>query len=386
MQNRLSKTAILIASWTFLAFLFTPQTFLLNSRSYSPLTWWESLAANMVLFYLWALLTPLVWLLGKKYPLEKKKFKRNFLVLLFFSFPVAFLHILLLQQGNIIFLQWSKNLTNQIPLSSLLTGMGASNVMIFWAIITVCQSHTYFQRYHDREESLVQAQLQSLKTQLQPHFLFNTLNAISQLVYEDGEEAEKMISRLSDLLRLSLKSVQTQEIVLTDELEFLKRYLEIQQTLLQDRLKVIWRIMPETYDAVVPNMLLQPLAENSIRHGIAPRIEGGTIKIVTTREENWLTLRICDDGLGLDSQSKKRTKQFGIGLQNTQKRLKHLYGEDHSFQLKSGENGRGALVFIKIPFKPGKKERTYENPYSDNRRYNVGTKTPPALSEQRLRT
>lgn len=385
MQNRLSKIAIIIASWTFLAFLFTPQTFLLNSRSYNPLSWWESLAANLVLFYLWALLTPFVWWLGKKYPLEKKELRRNFCFLFVFSFPVALLHILLVQKGNPLLLGWSERLINQIPIGSLLSGMGASNVMIFWAIIAISQANTYFRRYHDREESLVQAQLQALKTQLQPHFLFNTLNAISQLVYEDKEEAEKMISRLSELLRLSLKSDQAQEVALTDELEFLNSYLEIQQTLLQDRLKVIWRIMPETCDAVVPNMLFQPLVENSIRHGIAPQVDGGTIKIITTREQDWLTVRICDNGSGINS-GLKAAKQFGIGLQNTQKRLRHLYGEEHLFQLKSGENGRGAVVFIRIPFKLAKKEKVYENPYFDNRRYGVGAKAYPAVFERRFRT
>lgn len=382
MQNKLSKIAVLISSWTFLAFLFTPQTFLLNSRSYTYLTLWEALAGNLVLFYLWALLTPLVWWLGKKFPLEKKELRRNFFHLFILSFPIAFLHILLLQKGNPILLGWSQNFDSPVPIISLLSGMGASNVMIFWAIIAISQANTYFLRYHDREESLVQAQLQALKTQLQPHFLFNTLNAISQLVYEDRKEAEKMISELSDLLRLSLKRDQSQEVILTEELEFLNKYLEIQQTLLQDRLKVVWRIMPETYDAVIPTMILQPLVENSIRHGISPKADGGTIKIITTREEDWLAVRICDDGLGIDSHSKE-TKQFGIGLHNTQKRLKHLYGNKQSFQLKKGENNKGATVFIKIPFKPCERERVYENSYFDNRRYSFGEKTYKTVFDRR---
>lgn len=378
MNAFLSKTAITIAIWTFLAFLFTPQTFLLNARTVNPPTWSESLIANLILFYLWALFTPPVWFLGNRFPLGKKYLFRNFFCLFCFSFPVAFLHVFLLQKGNLLLAGWTGNFSGEVPLKSLLLGMGASNVMIFWGIIAVSQAHIYFRRYQEREESLVQSQLQSLKTQLQPHFLFNTLNAISQLVYEDRDEAENTIARLSELLRLALKSGHTQEVLLTDELDFLNKYLEIQQTLYQDRLKIIHRIMPETLDVFVPNMILQPLVENSIRHGIASRLEGGTIKIIATREQDWLTIRICDDGIGLKNAQDKQ-KQFGIGLKNTKKRLNHLYGEEHLFQLKAGEKGKGAVVYIKIPFRTGKKEKIYENPYLDNRRYSLGEKTHQTL-------
>lgn len=383
MRNRLKTIGVVIAGWTFLALLFTPQTFLLNANSIIPLSWFEALAFNLTIFYLWALLTPFVWLLGKWFPLENKEKRHNFINLFILGFPVALFHLVLLQQTNYYLLNWSNLYIRTIPLTSLLIGMGATNIMLYWVIIIVSQADIYFRRYHDREQSLVQAQLQALKTQLHPHFLFNTLNAISQLLYESEAEAEKTIAQLSELLRVSLKSDQNHEVTLFEELDFLKMYLDIQQTLLQNRLKVIWRILPQTLDAYIPNMILQPLVENSIRHGIAPRVSGGTIKIVATREDKWLTLRICDDGLGLGFHPKK-TKQFGIGLSNTKKRLGHLYGDEHEFQLTSGAEGKGTVVFLKIPFKQSDKENIYENsnPYSG--RYGIGAPAHSSLFEEGL--
>lgn len=188
---------------------------------------------------------------------------------------------------------------------------------------------------------------------------------------------------MSELLRFSLKSEQNQEVTLRDELDFLKLYLEIQQTLLQDRLKVVWRVLPDTLDAIVPNMILQPLVENSIRHGIAPLISGGTIKIIVTQEDQWLTVRIFDDGAGIDPNNKK-TRQFGIGVGNTKKRLRHLYGKDHEFSLMPASEGKGAVAFLKIPFKQSNKKKVYENSYFNRGRYVIGKETNAAVSEQRL--
>jgi LytS/YehU family sensor histidine kinase len=221
----------------------------------------------------------------------------------------------------------------------------------------------YFRKYREREHNLTQAQLQALKTQLNPHFLFNTLNAISELVYENAEEAEQTISKLSELLRLSLKTEQAQEIALCDELEFLRMYVEIQQTLLQERLKVEWRIAPETTFACVPNMILQPLVENSIRHGIAPRRKGGMIKIETARQNGNLILSIEDDGLGVKDETKS---SGGIGLQNTRTRLRHLYGETHEFTLQNRPEASGVSIKIKLPFRENKKKYENENSYFDS--------------------
>lgn len=383
MRTAFKKIGIVVGAWTLLACLFAPQTYLLNLRSPVPWTWWDALASNLLIFYIWAILTPMVWRVGKKLPIEKPHQRLNFAIVFCLGLPIALLHLMLLQQLGQALSPWMTVYQMPIPIINLLIGIGATNIMFYWVIIIISQADIYFRRYHEREQSLIQAQLQALKTQLHPHFLFNTLNAISQLLYENEEEAEKTISQLSDLLRLSLKGEQTQEVTLREELDFLRMYLEIQQTLLQDRLKVVWRVLPQTLNAVIPNMILQPLVENSIRHGIAPRLDGGTIKIVVTQEDLWLTVRICDDGIGLYSKSKK-TQQFGIGLSNTRERLKHLYGKEHEFQLNPATEGEGTSVFLKIPFRNSDQEKVYENPYFDSGRYAVGAQAHPTLSKQGL--
>lgn len=379
MRSSIKTVAVIFAVWTIMALLFAPQTYLLNYRGEDSLTWIESLASNLAVFYLWAFLTPLVWLLGKSLPIERPNQILSFSIIFILGFPIALLHLVLLKQTGQSLLGWIKIYQSPIPLSHLVIAMGASNIMIYWAIIIVSQADIYFRRYTEREQYLVKAQLQALKTQLHPHFLFNTLNAISELVYENREEAEKIVSRLGDLLRFSLKSEQTQEVTLRDELDFLRMYLEIQETLMQDRLKVIWRVLPDTLDAFIPNMILQPLVENSIRHGIAPLISGGTIKIIATQEDKWLTIRICDNGVGINAKNKK-TKQFGIGVSNTKKRLQHLYGKDCEFKFASAESGKGTIVYLKIPFKQNK--QVYENTHFNRGRYVIGEETSAAVSEQ----
>ncbi len=383
MRTDFKKIGIVVGIWTLLACLFAPQTYLLKIQSADPWTWWESLYSNLIVFYLWAILTPLAWRIGKKLPIEKPHQWSNFAIIFILGFPIAVLHAILFQQVIQPLSFWMTRYQTPIPLVSLLIGIGATNIMFYWVIIIVSQADIYFRRYHEREQSLIQAQLQALKTQLHPHFLFNTLNAISQLLYENEAAAEKTIAQLSDLLRLSLKGEQQQEVTLREELDFLRMYLEIQQTLLQDRLKIVWRVLPQTLEALIPNMILQPLVENSIRHGLAPRISGGTIKIIVTQENRWLTVRICDDGIGLNSKSKK-TQQFGIGLSNTRERLKHLYGKDHEFQLKPATEDKGTIAFLKIPFRSSDQEKIYENPYFDSGRYVVGAKAHPTLSKQGL--
>jgi signal transduction histidine kinase len=285
------------------------------------------------------------------------------------AFPFSFLQIALVYAVNWLFFLWSPDYRIPVPILGLIIGYGATNVMTYWGIIGVSQALNYFNRYREREKSLAQAQLQALKTQLNPHFLFNTLNAISELVYDDAEEAEQTISKLSELLRMTLRTDHAQEIPLHKELEFLRKYLEIQQTLLQDRLKVDYQIAPETYGACVPNMILQPLVENSIRHGIAPRRNGGTIKIAAAIETGSLVLRVEDDGLGMvkesgcnniDCNGGNDSAGGGIGLQNTITRLKHLYGEAHEFEIKNLSEQNGVAVKIKLPFQENK--RNYDEP------------------------
>jgi sensor histidine kinase YesM len=165
----------------------------------------------------------------------------------------------------------------------------------------------------------------------------------------DVEAAERMITRLSDLLRLTLENVGAQETPLRQELEFLERYLEIEQTRFRDRLQVKMEIEPETLDALVPNLILQPLVENAVRHGIAPRSAPGLIEISARRNENRLELQVGDNGAGIPADKREQIKE-GVGLANTRARLEQLYGADYRFELNNRDEG-GFVARLIIPFR-----------------------------------
>jgi signal transduction histidine kinase len=197
------------------------------------------------------------------------------------------------------------------------------------------------------EARLARAQLQSLRLQLHPHFLFNTLNTINALIGTDRQAAERVISGLSELLRMSLSSASEQEVTLAKELELLAHYIEIQQIRFQDRLTVSFRIDPEARYALVPNLMLQPLVENAIRHGIAPRAAPGHVVVTAVRRGDRLELSVVDDGVGENPRVEHRD---GVGLGNTRARLLSLYGSDHRFEASGGMSG-GFAVRIEMPYR-----------------------------------
>lgn len=182
--------------------------------------------------------------------------------------------------------------------------------------------------------------------QLQPHFLFNTLHAISALVHEDAEEADRMVAHLSELLRLSLENAGAQEVTLRQELEFLEPYLQIEQARFGNRLALRRDIAADVLDARVPNLVLQPLVENAVRHGIASRSGPGLVEISARRAGDRLRLEVRDNGSGLPAAGALRE---GVGLGNTRARLQQLYGADHRLEMRNVEGG-GLRVTLEIPF------------------------------------
>jgi LytS/YehU family sensor histidine kinase len=193
------------------------------------------------------------------------------------------------------------------------------------------------------QTKLARAELQVLRMQLQPHFLFNTLNTIYNLAPQNSRKAQVMISHLADLLRLSLDHVATNTVPLQRELEFLDSYIEIEKTRFEERLNVQMEIDPDTLDALVPNMILQPLVENAIRHGIAKKAAGGTVTIASHRKGDRLELSIRDDG----RLSPMQSGGSGIGLANIRARLTQLYGDNYSFDLVPGSDG--TTVAMELP-------------------------------------
>jgi two-component sensor histidine kinase len=200
------------------------------------------------------------------------------------------------------------------------------------------------------EIRLAQAQLESLKNQLQPHFLFNALNAITALIPTDARAAQRTVHGLSELLRLSLNSSAENEVRLDREMELLGHYLAIQRLRFQERLTVHLDIDPDVRRAFIPNLLLQPLVENAIRHGIGPRAAGGSITIRVGRHEETLRLRVADDGVGARLSAEQRLGREGVGLANTRARLQHLYGDRHHLTLTTAP-GAGFAVDIDVPYR-----------------------------------
>lgn len=199
------------------------------------------------------------------------------------------------------------------------------------------------------ETRLVEAKLQSLQRQLHPHFLFNTLNTIAGLIRTNVNAADAMIDQLGDLLRMALHTSGQQEIPLKQELEALRKYLDIEQTRLGSRLQVRMHIDADTLDAVVPNLLLQPLVENAVRHGIAPHSRPGTIVIEARRQDARLVLNVVDSGYGVPPD-RLLALNGGVGLSNTRARLEHLYPDAHEFTFANGTTG--FHVTVVVPFRP----------------------------------
>jgi signal transduction histidine kinase len=229
-------------------------------------------------------------------------------------------------------------------------------LMTYSAIIGLSYALAYYQESQERalkaahlETRLAEARLRTLEAELHPHFLFNTLHAISTLVHSKPETADRMISRLSDLLRLTFDRSGDAEVTLQEELEFLQKYLEIEQTRFQDRLTVRFNIDPETLDAEVPRMILQPLVENAIKHGVSPQIGHGVIQITSERRNGSLSIEVADNGAGLTPGARARLHD-GVGLSNTRDRLSCLYGDRHTLEFSEGAGG--LAVRMEIPFSP----------------------------------
>jgi signal transduction histidine kinase len=228
------------------------------------------------------------------------------------------------------------------------------SLMVYAVIVGVSHALALYHESQERklkaaqlETRLVEARLKTLEAELHPHFLFNTLHAISTLVHRDPESADRMISRLSDLLRITFDRTGEPKVSLKDEIDFLQKYLDIEQTRFQDRLTVQVSVDPDALDGEVPRMILQPIVENAIKHGIAGRQGGNEILIAAGRDGDRLWMQVRDNGAGLQVRTLKALRT-GIGLSNTRARLECLYGRH--YRLEFSDRHGGLSVLIAIPF------------------------------------
>jgi hypothetical protein len=236
---------------------------------------------------------------------------------------------------------------------TLLTECVGTRILAFLAMVTLGWAAHYLSLYRTRhlhasdlEARLARTHLQVLKMQLQPHFLFNTLNAIAELVHSDPDAADQMITRLGRLLRLSLDHASHQVVPLRQEADFLRVYMDIEQVRFQDRLLVVWDLAPDTLDAAVPTLLWQPVLENAIRHGVTPLAGRGRIVITSRRDAEDLVLEIRDNGRGLPPGGAPRQ---GVGLRNIRERVEQLYGPRAQFVLSPAVGG-GTAATLRLPF------------------------------------
>ena len=230
------------------------------------------------------------------------------------------------------------------------------DIPIFVGIVGLAQGAAYRRRLNEKDleavelrRQLVEAQLAALRAQLQPHFLFNTLHTIGVFTRKDPEQANRILTLVGDLLRRSLETVRTQEITLREELEFLSPYIEIQRTRFHDRLSIDLDIDDQVLECRVPSLVLQPLVENAVRHGVEARSGSGKIRIGATRENGSLLLEVVDDGVGLPVAAGSVPMREGMGLGNTRQRLARLYGDDQELRIE-GADGGGVRALVRLPF------------------------------------
>ena len=346
--------------WTLLGVSFALSTYLGALQDNVQVSWKRALSGYLADFYLWGMLSPLIFRLARRFEL-RDHFPRNLFIhlassIVLSAFVLSAASPLVWYFGYVntvrnptLWILWRNNAFSPYYFHQGLT--------IYWTTLVVAHALYYYRGLREGEaktanltSQLAQAQLQALKMQIHPHFLFNTLNSISALLHKDVEAADRMIARLGDFLRLTLKRSDVQTVDFEQELEFVRCYLDIEHIRFQDRLSVAMEIEPQTLKFMVPNLILQPIVENSVRHGIAKQVGPGRITIRARQESNRLILQVEDNGPGLKSDSNGSAS--GIGLSNTRARLEQFYGDDFSFQV-ANANGRGVTVTLNLPAKNG---------------------------------
>jgi signal transduction histidine kinase len=320
--------------------------------------WRYSLLFSLTLWWSWGLVTPLILWVDSRIPISSKQLVRRVLAHFLPSVLVTFVFLYLLGalRAAVGINEW-KSLSSSRFLLDALRGMFLWHWLNYWLILGGWQAYHYYDRYiagelrlERLEKSFAETRLNSLRMQLDPHFLFNALNTISSQLERDPKLARGMIEHLGDLLRLSLESKDRQEVPLAEEMAFLEHYLAIQKIRFGDHLRIETQIAPEVKYASVPCLFVQPLVENAIRHGISRRASGGTVIVSAQRDGDRLDIRVLDDGVGLPA-GWTLENSGGVGLSVTRQRVAGLYPDGESgFDVKRRAGG-GTEVEISLPLR-----------------------------------
>jgi hypothetical protein len=343
MLQRKSFTWIAIAAfWTFIAVLSASQTWLAmitHGHSFPRMV-----AYHLAVWFVWMVMTPAVFELARRVPVVPPR-TRNVLLHMLFALVAAMIHGSIWMWLTIAIKPYDAMTVREFGPAFSFASFARlpSEVLIYAAVLGVAYARDYYGRLAQVERTLSEARLHALELQIQPHFLFNTLNAISALVRsKQNDEAVEVIAGLSDLLRYTLDHAGAQRVALEQEAAILRRYLDIQHVRFSDRLEVTIDVADEVRRAAVPTLLLQPLAENAIRHGVALSAGPARIDVRAFRDDGLLKIEMFNSGRLRDTISR------GIGLRNTIARLEQLYPSAHAFALRNIEGG--VLATIAIPW------------------------------------
>jgi two-component system, LytTR family, sensor kinase len=361
--------------WTFIVLAYTLSVYELYRATDMPMSWMSVLGLQSWHVAAFALMTPFVFAWADRNPLRRERWIRTSLLLFAGGLVFVLVHVVVRGISPYAYWnphthQWSSAVWNyqthnlqlhwDMFLDLFLSNAVDDAIFVYLPILVLAYAASYYREFRARELRTAQLQaqlektrLQALKSQLQPHFLFNTLNSISALMLTNVEAADRMITRLGDLLRISLETANTQMTTLSRELEFVNCYIAIEKVRFEERLKVTIDVSPETLDASLPHLLLQPLVDNAIKHGIARLASGGEIRISASRDDADLHLEVRDNGPGLREPALREpghTSSGGVGLRITRERLETIYGQNQSMELLSLPEG-GVAIRVSIPWR-----------------------------------
>ena len=367
MQKRWIKILLFVLAWVGIGFIFSWQLRLLALNSGFKMSWPSIISWEMTRWCLWIVLFPLVLRAIRRSPQFPGSGKRFFITNGITSILISLLHLAIFSIIYWFVIRFTEAFAASASITdALFVKLPEAiqkaqydperifkmifaidfhiGILIYWIILAGYHALDYSRRASELKTQLAQAKLDALKMQLHPHFLFNTLNSISALIHKNPEDADEMIGELGNFLRLTLQSSSGLEVTLEEELRFLSSYLEIERIRFRNRLKVEMQIDPETLPLKVPNLILQPIIENAIRHGIA-HIHSGRIEVSSRKNDHHLFLQVVNDGPELSDKPIN-----GIGLSNVQERLKRLYTDEYEFRLSNRSEG-GVSVEMTIPIR-----------------------------------
>jgi sensor histidine kinase YesM len=354
LSRRLVRYGLIWGIWTIVAIFFCTQVAVMSYTSNEPVRFLRDFLFQVSACYEWALATPLMLWLARRFRIERSNWIRRSALHFLFSIVLT---STLIAIHYISFLALTGRASSIAPLRvfNVLYYNLDRWALVYWFILLMSHAFNYYNSYRKNElkasqlhSQLVESQLEALKMQIHPHFLFNTLHSISALLSKDTDGARKMITRLGDFLRLTLENSGSMEVTLQQEIEFLNGYLEIERIRFQDRLTTDIRVDPAVLDVRVPNLILQPIVENAMRHAIG-NSHSGRVEVVAAPRNGVVRIEVKDNGPGIDADRMLEARPGrGLGLANTRARLAGLYGDAARFELVNDPAG-GLIVALEIP-------------------------------------